>query len=128
MAATKKSKASTPAAPAATKTKAGAGSGATKNTKVTTNGSNPGAAPKKPVAAKKAAAIKLTDKQRELLKAIQSKGVTGHLPANKNEEKSLESLATKKLLKKGKKDKEKGFYAYMLTKAGEKELSAPAAQ
>lgn len=125
MAATKKGKTGTKAAPAATKTKASAGTSAAKNTKAASNGSNPSAAKAKP-APKKAAEPKLTDKQRELLKAVHGKGATGHIPANKNEEKSLESLATKKLLKKGKKDKEKGFYAYMLTKTGEKHLTAPA--
>jgi hypothetical protein len=127
MAATKKGKGDAKAAPSATKSKASAGKSVAKNSKAATNGSNPGGSKSKAAAPKKAAPPKLTDRQVDLLKKIQGAGATGLLPANKNEEKSLDSLAAKKLLKKGKKDKEKGFYAYLLTKTGEKQLTAPAA-
>ena len=42
------------------------------------------------------------------------------------ESKGLESLQTKKLIKRGAKDKESGNYRYSVSKAGEKHLSTPA--
>ena len=83
------------------------------------------AAPKKAAAAapKKAAApVKLTEKQLEFLKQIHS-AKEGYSTAKKAEQKTLETLLDKKLIKKGAKDKASGNYRYMVSKAGEKHLS-----
>jgi hypothetical protein len=83
------------------------------------------AAPKKAAPKKKAAPVKLTDKQVELLKKVKGAGTTGYL-APKGEAKGLESLQTKKLIKRGTKDKTSGSYRYSVSKAGEKHLAIPA--
>jgi hypothetical protein len=77
--------------------------------------------PKK-AAKKKPAAVKLGEKQAILLKKI-ADTKEGYFGA-KGEAKVLESLQTKKLIKRGKKDKEKG-YNYTVSKAGVKHLSSP---
>lgn len=86
------------------------------------------AAPKTKVAApkKKAAPVKLTDKQSDLLKKVSDSKDAGYLGA-KGESKVLESLQTKKLIKRGKKDKSSGNYSYTVSKSGAKHLSAPPA-
>lgn len=81
------------------------------------------AAPKK-AAVKKSPAVKLTDKQRELLAKVHDAGATGYIPSQKAEVRSLDALKGKKLLKTGKKDKATGMSPYMTTKAGEKALAA----
>jgi hypothetical protein len=80
-------------------------------------------APKK-AAPKKKAALKLTDKQLDILKKVKEakEGYSGA----KAEGRILESLQTKKLIKKGAKDKASGVFKYAISKAGEKHLSAPA--
>jgi hypothetical protein len=85
----------------------------------------PKAAPKKAAAApKKAAApVKLTDKQLEFLKQIHSTKEEGYLTAKKAEQKTIETLLGKKLIKKGAKDKTSGNFRYTVSKAGEKHLS-----
>jgi hypothetical protein len=75
------------------------------------------AAPKK-----KAAAVKLNEKQSSLLSKVRGAGMAGY-HADKGEGASLNSLQTKKLLKKGKKDKVTGKTPFHITKAGEKHLS-----
>lgn len=85
------------------------------------------AAPKvKKAAPKKAAVPKLTDKQRDFLKKIQGEGTLGFLAASAVDKRSIESLVTKKLVKKGPKDKEKKAFRYTLSKTGEKVLATPA--
>jgi hypothetical protein len=82
------------------------------------------AAPKKAAAApKKAAApVKLTENQLKFLKQIQETK-EGYLTAKKAEQKTLETLLDKKLIKKGAKDKASGNFRYTVSKAGEKHLS-----
>ncbi len=137
--AAKKNATRTKSTATATSTKAGAKSAGTKRTtkkpagtaaaaETATKAGTPkkAAAPKTtaPKAApKKAPTIKLTDKQKELLQKVHSSGTTGYPPAQKNEERSLESLREKKLLKQGAKDKTTGKKPYMTTKAGEKFLA-----
>jgi hypothetical protein len=84
------------------------------------------AGPKKAAAApkKKAAPVKLTEKHAELLKKVKETK-DGYL-ATKSDAKALESLQTKKLVKRGAKDKASGSYRYTVSKAGEKHLGAPA--
>ena len=81
-------------------------------------------APKK-AAPKKAVTVKLTDKQQDLLKKIAESKTMGYL-GPKAEIKAIETLTTKKLVKRGAKDKASGSYRYMVSKAGEKHLSSPA--
>ena len=78
------------------------------------------AAPKK-----KAAAVKLNDKQKDLMQRIKAAGEAG-LPLEKGEMRSAMGLREKKLLK-GKTNKETKATSFWLTKAGEKALSSSAA-
>ncbi len=84
------------------------------------------AAPKKAAAApKKAAApIKLTERQLEFLKQIHGAKEAGYMTAKKAEQKTLDTLLDKKLIKKGAKDKASGNFRYTVSKAGEKHLSS----
>ena len=82
------------------------------------------AAPKK-AAANKAAPVKLTDTQKDLLKKIGDSTEEGYL-APKAEVRVLESLQTKKLIKRGPKDKASGNYRYLVTKTGQKHIDTPA--
>jgi hypothetical protein len=86
----------------------------------------PAVAPKAPAttAPKKAAApIKLTDRQLDFLKQIQGAKEAGYLGEKKAEQKTLEALLNRKLIKKGAKDKASGHFRYIVSKAGEKHLS-----
>ncbi len=84
------------------------------------------AAPKKAAAPKKkAASIKLTPNQSDLLKKVYDAGEAGLPAESKAVAKSLEALKDKKLIKKGKKNKDTGHVHYHLSKAGEKHLSTP---
>jgi hypothetical protein len=114
--------ATTPKKSSARKAKAGAPAVAS-DTAV--KAETPKAAPKKAAAApKKAAApVKLTDKQLEFLKQIHSTKEEGYLTAKKAEQKTIETLLGKKLIKKGAKDKTSGNFRYTVSKAGEKHLS-----
>lgn len=78
------------------------------------------AAPKK-----KVAPVKLTDKHHELLKKVLEAKEGYH--GNKAEAKALESLTTKKLIKRGAKDKATGHFKYIHTKTGEKHVNTPPA-
>jgi hypothetical protein len=91
----------------------------------------PKATAKKPAtkkaAPKKAATVKLTDKQAAMLKTISDAKEAGYPGDKKAEAKVIEALQTKKLIKRGAKDKANGSYRYMVSKAGVKHLSTPAA-
>jgi hypothetical protein len=75
-------------------------------------------------AAAKKPAVKLTDRQAEFLKKIKDAGEGGYHAGQKAEHRTIESLADKKLLKRGAKHKESGHYHYHITKTGEKHLGA----
>jgi hypothetical protein len=77
------------------------------------------AAPKK-AAPKKAPAVKLTDHQKKLLNDVAALKVSGVI-GTKGTAKMLAALLEKKLIKKGNKDKE--YFRYQITKAGEKQIS-----
>ncbi|WP_435009600.1 hypothetical protein P12x_000858 [Tundrisphaera lichenicola] len=81
--------------------------------------------PAKKAAPKKAAAapIKLSASQDELLKKIGETADTGYMVAKKVEERSIESLLTKKLIKKGAKDKASGALRYHISSSGKKHLT-----
>ena len=73
---------------------------------------------------KKAAPVKLTDRQADFLKTIHSAGESGYKGDKKAEAKSLEALLGKKLIKRGAKDKASGHYSYSVSKAGHKHMSS----
>ena len=76
------------------------------------------------VAAKQAAPIKLTERQLELLKAISGTKETGYPNEKKAEQKMIDVLVDKKLVKKGAKDKQSGYIRYHVSKGGEKFLAS----
>lgn len=76
-------------------------------------------------APKKAAPVKLNDKQKEILHKIHGAGETGY-DAPKAEQRTIEALVTRKLAKKGPRDKATGKAPFLLTKAGQKHAMAPA--
>jgi hypothetical protein len=77
----------------------------------------------KPAVAKKSPGIKLSDAQTRVLGAVRQAGETGYA-AGKGQASTLESLLNKKLVKRGK--KVDGAARFLMTKAGEKHLGAPA--
>jgi hypothetical protein len=84
-----------------------------------------------PSATKKAAArvvapIKLTERQRDFLKTIWEAKEQGFTTAKKAEQKTIDALLDRKLIKRGAKDKQSGSYRYQVSKAGEKHLSTRA--
>lgn len=85
--------------------------------------------PKAPAAGKaapkKVAPVKITENQAGLLAKIHAAGAEGHEPT-KAEARNVESLLTKKLLKRGSKNKATGLFRYHVTKTGLKHLPAPA--
>jgi hypothetical protein len=106
------------AAPAAAETAAKPG---------TPKGKSPkSAAPKGGAAKKGAAPIKLNDKQRELLGKVKEAGESGYAIGQKIEQRTINALQERKLIKRGAKNKETGNYHYLLTKLGEKQLTPPA--
>ncbi len=78
-------------------------------------------------AKKKAAEVKLNDLQRDFLKKIHGAGEPGYRVGQKVEQRTIDALESRKLLKKGAKHKESGTYHYVLTKAGQKHISTPEA-
>ncbi len=78
----------------------------------------------KKAAPKKAAApLKLSSSQDELLKKIGEAPEDGYAVGKKVEERSIESLLAKKLIKKGAKDKASGSMRYHISNAGKKHLT-----
>jgi hypothetical protein len=84
------------------------------------------AAPRPPAAAprKAAAPVKLTDRQLDFLKQIQGAREAGYLLEKKAEQRTIDALMDRKLIKKVAKDKTSGHFRYTVSKAGEKHLSA----
>jgi hypothetical protein len=81
------------------------------------------AAPKKAAAKKAGAApIKLTATQTDLLKRIGETGEPGYRSEKKAEQRTIEALQERKLIKRGAKDKASGTYHYLLSSAGKKHL------
>jgi len=77
----------------------------------------------KKAAVKKAAPVKLTERQHELLLAISAAKEAGYPNEKKVEQKTIDALVDKKLVKKGAKDKQSGHTRYHLSKGGEKFLA-----
>ena len=83
------------------------------------------AAPPKPATAKAAAApVKLTERQLEFLKMIHGTKEPGFLVARKADQRTIDALMDRKLIKKGAKDRESGNFRYSVSKAGEKHLTS----
>jgi hypothetical protein len=97
---------------------------ATRAPKAKAGGSTKGGASKSKATKKAAAAVKLTDKQHDLLRAVHGTREAGYLAEKKGEAKTLEALATRKLIKKGAKDKTSGHVRYHVSKAGEKHIGS----
>jgi hypothetical protein len=77
-------------------------------------------------AAKKVAPTKLNDRQLDLLKRVGDAGAAGYVAAKSPEQRSIDALVERKLLKKGAKNKATGKTHYLLSKAGQKHVPAPA--
>lgn len=89
-------------------------------------------APKKAATPKKAAApAKLTSTQTDLLSRVHGAGEPGYRSEKKGEQRTLDALRERKLIKRGAKHKESGEYHYLISNAGKKHIEtnppAPAA-
>ena len=85
------------------------------------------AATKKTSASKtvvKKPAIKLNDRQRDYLKKIKDAGETGYEAGPSYEQRTIDALVERKLVKRGPKDKTSGKHRFSLTKTGEKNLTS----
>lgn len=109
---------------AGTKAGAGARKDATKANGVVTQTESKTTAGKTTASSKQATPIQLTDRQREFLKKIQDSGEAGYEVGTKAEQRSIDALAERRLVKRGSKSKETGKQRYLLTKAAEKHLTA----
>jgi hypothetical protein len=86
--------------------------------------SSSSAAPKKAAPKKAAAPIKLTTTQADLLKKISGSTEPGYKSEKKAEQRTIEALQERKLVKRGSKDKASGMYHYSLSNAGKKHLDS----
>jgi hypothetical protein len=80
----------------------------------------------KGASAKKAPAVKLNERQRDFLKKIKDAGEAGYTIGQKAEQRTIDALIERKLVKRGAKNKETGQHSFSLTKSGEKHLAAAA--
>jgi hypothetical protein len=76
----------------------------------------------KTVVAKKTT-VKLNDRQRDYLKKIKDAGTTGYEAGPSYEQRTIDALVERKLVKRGPKDKASGKHRFSLTKTGEKNLT-----
>jgi hypothetical protein len=115
-----------------TKTKkAGGSKGATKKKAAPKKSARSSAASKasktkssKAKSAGKSAAVKLSTSQSELLKRVGGSGVMGYKYDKKAEQRSLDALVEKKLIKRGAKDKADAKHPYLLTNVGKKHIGS----
>jgi hypothetical protein len=82
------------------------------------------AAPKSAVKKKAAAPIKLTSSQSELLKKVGSAAEPGYKFEKKAEQRTLDALHERKLIKRGSKDKASGSYHYQISNTGKKHIES----
>ena len=73
--------------------------------------------------AKKSTSVKLSDRQQEFLKKVKDAGEKGFSAGLSAEQRTIDALAERKLVKKGTKDKQTGKYCFLITKMGEKHLT-----
>jgi hypothetical protein len=76
----------------------------------------------KTVVAKKTTTVKLNDRQRDFLKKIKDSGATGYEAGPSYEQRTIDALVERKLVKRGPKDKASGKHRFSITKTGEKNL------
>jgi hypothetical protein len=85
------------------------------------------AAPKKPAAQKAGVApLKLTAPQSEMLQKINEASEPGYRSEKKAEQRTIEALQERKLIKRGSKHKESGSYHYLISSAGKRHLESQA--
>ncbi len=82
------------------------------------------ATPKKTAAQKAAPPVKLTASQSDLLKRIGEAPEPGYRIEKKAEQRTLDALQERKLIKKGSKHKESGNYHYLISSLGKKHLES----
>ncbi len=83
------------------------------------------ATPPRPATAKSAAVpVKLTERQLEFLKMIHGTKEPGFLVGRKADQRTIDALIDRKLIKKGAKDRESGNFRYSVSRAGEKHLTS----
>jgi hypothetical protein len=87
------------------------------------SGSKKGAA-KKAAPKKAAAPAKLTSAQADLLTRIGGAGETGYRSEKKAEQRTIDALQERKLIKRGAKDKASGSYSYSLSNTGKKHIGS----
>lgn len=83
-------------------------------------------APKKAAPKKAAAPIKLSSSQEDLLKKIGEAAAPGYRSEKKAEQRTLDALQERKLIKRGAKDKASGTHHYLISNAGKKHLESQA--
>lgn len=71
-------------------------------------------------------AVKLNDRQLELLKKVHGAGEAGYTIGQKTEQRTIDVLHKHGLLKRGKKDKDTGHHSYTVSKTGQKHVGAAA--
>ena len=104
----------------------GASKAASKKTEAAGSAAETKASAPKAAAKKGAEApVKLTPTQGELLKKIGG-SETGYLAEKKAEQRTIDALLERKLIKKGAKDKASGNVNYMISSAGKKHPSSQA--
>ena len=84
------------------------------------------AAPAAP-APSKGVPAKLNDRQREFLQRVKDAGEAGFVVTRSIEQRTIDALAARKMVKKGAKNKQTGKTPYFLTKAAANHLPAAAA-
>jgi hypothetical protein len=70
---------------------------------------------------------KLNDRQREFLQKVKDAGEAGYVVTRSVEQRTIDALSARKMLKKGAKNKTTGKIPYFLTKAAASQLPAAAA-
>jgi hypothetical protein len=126
-AATKAGKGATKAGPAAQRTSGRAAAATSKSVGVKPAAKS-AAKPKATSAAapKKSTSVKLNDRQQEFLKKVKDAGEKGYSASLSADQRTIDALAERKLVKKGTKDKQTGKYCFLITKMGEKHLGTAA--
>jgi hypothetical protein len=75
----------------------------------------------KTAVSRKPTAVKLNDRQRDYLKKIKDAGSSGYEVGPSYEQRTIDALVERKLVKRGAKDKASGKHRFTLTKTGEKQ-------
>jgi hypothetical protein len=76
----------------------------------------------KTAVAKKTTTVKLNERQRDFLKKIKDSGAMGYEAGPSYEQRTIDALVERKLVKRGPKDKTSGKHRFSITKSGEKSL------